>query len=348
MADKSPIRLAIAGLGRAGWGMQCEELKGREDKFRIVAACDELEERRTRMAARYGCRTYRDIRGLLADPEVEMVSVATRSCDHFAHALAALKAGKSVFDEKPMCVSHAEARKLQQAAARSKGDLYVRHNRRFESGFLHVREIIDSGLLGTVFSIKLRRNGYSRRDDWQTLKKFGGGQLLNWGPHIIDHALRFLGTPPVSMWSDLKRVAAVGNAEDHVRIVMRNARGMVVDLEISGGTAIGEPEYLVAGSRGALTCSGSTIRMKYLDPDKKLARRKLHPETPDGWFSTPDALPWIEKEMPVGPKAPSGMTIIWDYLYDAVRKGKRFPISLDEAVGVMEIVSGVKKGTPFA
>lgn len=347
MATRRPVRVGILGLGRAGWGMQCEELKGREDKFQIVAACDLIEERRQRMVERFGCRAYARAADLLADPDVELVSVATRSNDHFAHAAAALKAGKHVLVEKPMCASFAEARRLRQAAARAKGKLFVRHNRRFEPGFMHIREIIASGLLGEIFEVKLRRNSYGRRDDWQTLKKYGGGQLLNWGPHIIDHALRFLETPPVSVWSDLKRVAAVGDAEDHLKIVLRNARGLVVDLEISGGSAVKEPEYVVSGSRGGLVSQGGTLKLRYLDPKKKLARRTASEATPGTGFGSPDELAWVEEEIPVKPR-PGGMTAIWEHLYDALRLGKKFPVSLDEAVAVMEVVSRVKKGTPFA
>ena len=106
-----------------------------------------------------------------------------------------------------MCVNWEQAKALRALSATSRGNLYIRHNRRFEPGFQHVREIIDSGLLGEVFEIKLRRVGYSRRDDWQTIMEFGGGQLLNWGPHIVDHSLRLLGAPLKSLWSDLKQTA---------------------------------------------------------------------------------------------------------------------------------------------
>jgi hypothetical protein len=51
----------------------------------------------------------------------------------------------------------------------------------------------------------------------------------------VDHALQLLDAPPKQMWADLKRVAAMGDAEDLVRIILRNAAGRTVDLEISGG-----------------------------------------------------------------------------------------------------------------
>ena len=348
MAKTDPIRLAIAGLGRAGMHMQCAELEGRGKLFKIVAVCDAIPARLEWAADKYGCKTYARVADMAADPDVEMVSVATRSVDHAAHATLALKAGKHVFLEKPMTVTVAEARALQRLSAKSKGDLYVRHNRRYESAFTHIREIIASGILGDVFEIKLRRNGFGRRNDWQTLQRYGGGQLLNWGPHIIDHALRFLDSPVKNMWSDLKQVAAAGNAEDHLKIVLTGKNGRVVDLEISGGAAIEEPAYLVFGSRGALQSNEADIRLRYLDPRRKLPPRKADPGTPGAMvFGSADKLKWIEKTIPVAPKKKVGMDMIWDDLHATVRKGKAFPISLDEAVAVMEVVSATKKGTRF-
>jgi predicted dehydrogenase len=339
-----PIRIGIAGLGRAGWGMHCRELSGKEDLFQIVAACDVVPDRRERMAERYGCECYARIEDMIADPYVELVDIATRTRDHFAHATLALAAGKDVFLEKPICMTYAQALQLKGAAAQSTGKLYVRHNRRFDPDFVHVREIIASGLLGEVYEIRLARHGYSRRDDWQTIIEHGGGQLLNWGPHVIDHALRFLESPVESMYSDLKRVAAVGDAEDHVKIVLRGANGRLVDLEISGGVAIGSPTYLIFGSAGSLSLSGKEIRLRYLDPAQKLPPRTANPGSPGTTFGTPEALPWIEETMSV--QAGSN-AVIWDHLYRAIREGSTFPIDLDEAIGVMKVISAAKEGTAF-
>lgn len=344
MPKHTPIKIAIAGLGRAGWGMHPRELEGKDSMFAIVAGCDVIKERCDRFAEKFGCPVYRDYAKMLEDPNIELVSIATRSPDHVPHAIQALKAGKHVFLEKPIATSYAEAKKLKPAAAKSKGKLFIRHNRRFEPGFLHVRELIASGILGDVYQIKLARLGYSRRDDWQTLKKCGGGQLLNWGPHIIDHALQFLESPLASVWGDLKCVAAVGDAEDHVKVIVRGKNGRIVDLEISGGTASSLPEYVVWGTRGALVLEDDTIRLRYLNPRNKLKPRRPKPGTPDQSFGTPEKLPWVEKTLTVKPQKTYD---IWDELYKAIRERKRFPITLDEALNVMKVVSEVKKGTKF-
>ena len=339
-----PIKIGIAGLGRAGWGMHCEELESRQDKFAIVAACDTIPERRERMVERYGCNTYANIADMIADPDVELVDIATRSSDHYKHASMALAAGKDVFLEKPMCVSYAEAQKLQQAAEHAPGKLYIRHNRRFDPDFLHVTEIIQSGLLGDVYEIRLARHGYQRRDDWQTIKKFGGGQLLNWGPHIVDHALQFLESPVASQYSFLKCVAAVGDAEDHLKIVLKGTQGRLVDMEISGGVALGAPTYQVFGTRGSLILTGEEIHLKILDPDQVLEEKEADPGTPGETFGSQEELIWIEESLPV--KSGSN-TIIWDALYSAIRGGAVYPITLDEALAVMRVISNAKKGTQF-
>jgi predicted dehydrogenase len=339
-----PIKIGIAGIGRAGWGMHCEELKGREDKFEIVAACDLIESRRNKMEEKFGCKTYEKIEDMIADPNVELVDIATRSKDHFDHALLALKAGKSVILEKPMCLNYNQALKLKEESEKSDGQLYIRHNRRFDPDFLHVREIIASGILGDVYEIRLARHSYNRRDDWQTIIEHGGGQLLNWGPHIVDHALRFLESPVSDMYSDLKKIAAVGDAEDHLKIILKGQNGRLVDLEISGGVAIGSPTYRVFGSKGSLELTGDKIKLKHLDPEVELVDKKSNPGTPGETFGTPEQLVWIEEEIPV---KDGDNYVIWDMLYESIRNGAEYPISLDEALEVMKVISAAKKGTEF-
>lgn len=347
MTVRGPIRLGMVGIGRAIWGMHCPELEGRKDKFVVVAACDTIAERRAQMAERYGCKTYERVEDLVLDPDVEIVDIATRSIDHFAHAKLAFEAGKDVLIEKPMCVSYDEASRLVEIAEKCGKRLFVRHNRRFEPSFQHIREIIDSGLLGDVREIKLRRVGFQRRDDWQTLKSSGGGQLLNWGPHIIDHGLRLLGAPLASQFSDLKLIAALGDAEDHLKIVLRGENGRIVDIEISGGAAIGGPEYLVWGSRGALSCKGSDIRMKYLDPNVPLEDRAADPGTPGTTFGTPEKLQWLDETFPAKPELAVDMNSIWDHIYQSYREGAPFPITTEEALEVMNVVSAAKEGAGF-
>ncbi len=345
-ATKEPIRVGIVGLGRAGAKMHCNELKERPAMFEIFAGCDPVKARREYVTEKFGAKAYASIDKLIADPDVEVVSIATRSSDHVAHCIKALAAGKIVFCEKPIAMNYGEAKVLMRAAKKYPGKLFIRHNRRFEAAFNQIEDIIRSGKIGKVYEIKLRRLNYSRRDDWQTIINAGGGQLLNWGPHIVDHALQFLGSPVASMWSDLKKIAAVGDAEDHLKIVLRGENGIVVDLEISGGMAIGEPVFSVAGSKGALTSDERTIELKYLDPKVKLPSRRAKSGNPEfSGFGTKEVLPWVQESIEV--RKDIGPSSIWDALYETIRNGKAFRVTLEESLEVMRILSLARKGTPF-
>lgn len=341
-----PIKIGIVGLGRAGKGMHTSDLRKRSDKFKIHAICDIIEERCDPYMEEFGSRKYTRIEELIADPQVEIVDIATRSCDHFIHAKMALKAGKSVFLEKPFCTTLSQARELIELGSVPAGPrLFIRHNRRFETGFMKVQEIIDSGILGKVFEIKLTRNGYQRRADWQTIKEFGGGQLLNWGPHIIDHSLRFCAGRYDVLYSNIKRTAAVGDAEDHIKIVFTGANGRIVDMEISGGAALPTPEYMIYGTRGSLVSEGQNLKLKYLDPKVELPCRTADRETPAGAsFAAQETLPWVEETVSIeGDKT----STIWDALYDSFRTGKAFPITLQQAADVVGVIEKVKKGTIY-
>lgn len=307
-----------------------------------------IEERCKEFEELFGCRTYTNIEDMIADPEVEVVDIATRSCDHYIHSKMALLAGKSVLVEKPFCQTYEEAKELVRLGSQPAGPrIFVRHNRRFEEGFVKVNEIIDSGILGEVYEIRLARDGYQRRNDWQTIKEYGGGQLLNWGPHIVDHALRFCGGGYVSLFSDIRRVAAVGDAEDHIKLVFKGVNGRVVDMEISGGVAAKVPEYLIYGSRGSLVGEDNMLKLKYLDPDVELQNVKADPATPGSGaaFGNKEQLVWKEEIIEL--QKEDQTAVIWDYFYESYRNHKPYPISNDQAMEVVRVLEEVKIGTEF-
>lgn len=338
----SPIRVGVIGLGRAGFGMQSQELLKRSDKFRIVAGCDLSPKQRKRFAdAVPGAKTYRSASELIADPDVELVTVATRTPTHVALAIEALKAGKLVMNEKPIATTLADARRLMAEGRRHPDRLFIRHNRRFEAAFNDVQDVIASGILGEVVQIRLCRDNFSRRNDWQTVAAEGGGQLLNWGPHLVDHALQFLGKGAKLVHTELRRIAAVGDAEDHVLLILRNPAGMIVEIEISGGAALKLPVYTVIGTRGALVSDDEkTLKLRYLDPKAKLPARRTTLGLMNT-FGTPDNLRWIEETRQV--RTDLTPDCIWDDLYAHLRLGRPFRVTNEEALAVMSVLAGAAR-----
>ncbi len=348
--SKNKIRIGIWGIGRAGWGMHCSELDNFTDEFEVVAACDLEADRFERFSKKYpSAKTYLDGNEFLADPNIELVSVAVRSPQHVDYAIRAMEAGKFVFAEKPIAMTTAGTAKLAEADKKYPGKLFFRHNRRFEPCFNHVKEIINSGILGDVYEIKLCRHAYQFRDDWQAISECGGGQLNNWGPHIIDHGLRLLDSPLSSVWSKLRTVTALGNAEDHLKVILTGENERIVDIEISGGISLPSPVYAVYGTRGSLISEDEQdIKLKYLHPDMALPTTPAHPETPpmSGGFGGTLTPKWIRKTIMVEPSNGLTVTDIYHILYQSIREGAPYPIKAEEAYEVVKVTETVKKQNP--
>ena len=338
---KRPIKLGIIGIGRAGYGMHREEMRGK-DLYEIAAVCDVEEDRREKMKNEYGCKTYARVEDIVEDPDIELIDIATRSCDHFNHAMTALQAGKTVLLEKPITMNYAQAKMLFDYAGKcGKNKLMIRHNRRFEAKFMEVNSLIADGTIGEVYYIKRSVTQFDRRRDWQTISQYGGGQLLNWGPHLIDQALRFCGGDYKRMNSYTRQIAAAGDCEDVVMASFEGINGRIVDIEISGGVAIRQPEYIVYGTRGTLVDRGDTYSIKYLPKDYEFTPVKANPHTPGGSnFAAGEKLPFIEEERTW---QTNKLDHIWQYVYDTVREGKEYPIKSEEALAVMRVITEIKR-----
>ncbi len=127
---------------------------------------------------------------------------------------------------------------------------------------------------------------------------------------------------------------------------MRGKTGLVVDMEISGGVALGESRYRVMGTLGALVCEGERITMKYLDPED-LEPVEASPETPPegAGFGGGRSLPWKEETFPVQPKRPCPS--FYKLVYKTMREGEPFPITLEEARNIMWVIDKAREGTGF-
>lgn len=346
----NPIKTAIVGLGRSGWGLASDITTGsREGLYELTAACDVLPDRVQDAVEKYGCKGYDCIEKVLDDPEVELVVIATRSIDHFAHAMMSLKAGKNTVIEKPLSINEGLAEELLRYAERpDTPKLYLRQNRRFETMFNEVLDKINSGILGTVSEVNIEERSYERRDDWQTLHEFGGGLILNWGPHIVDHALLLLGAEVKEQFGHMQRSSGGGDREDHFSLHLIGENGRKVNVWISGSSALNcGRSFTVYGNRGAMVCHNTTVTLKYIKPEQVMPEVVSSKETPvnqwgkTGTFEAKIKPEWIEETYEV-PYFEG--TIMWNKLYDDYRGIAEYPITFDEARAYMKVITRLRDG----
>ena len=344
------INVGIVGIGRIGRSMAKKEISQFPDKFRVVAACDLIPERTAQIAELYeGCREYTDYAEMLKQADIDLVYICTRSCDHYEHALMAFEAGKDVLLEKPVTISYEQALDLYSRANKEGTPrLYVHQQRRLESAFTKVKEVVDSGILGRVYEVNTVQSDFQHRDDWQTISEFGGGQLLNWGPHIIDHSLQLLGTKTFEMQSYLTQATAGGDCEDHLRIRFIGDNNRVVNMCISGGMALHRGRSFEAfGTRGAAVYEDGKLTLRYINPEQEIPLVISSRETPgaafgsSGTYKSSLEIDWKTEEYEVAVAGPE-MAQFWNYLYETLENGKPFLLTDDDILAIMRTISTVK------
>ena len=338
-----PIRRAVAGLGRAGWSLHVAAIRGRKD-FVLTEVMDLEEARLAEAQAEFGCRTFRDWKSFLKVSEAELVVVATQSHDHAPMSLQALAAGKHVLVEKPMATRFSDVDKLIAAAKKSRKLLTVHQSARFHPDYLHLQEILRRGVLGRIFEIKRGGYGFARRNDWQTLRKYGGGQLNNNGVHLIDQVVQLLDSRVTAVFGDLQQILNPGDGEDHVKVVFRAESGMLAEVEITQ-SALPQPAWVVLGTRGTLISDGETFRLRYvvgkLKPLKPIDAKAVAGRK----YGLGEKIEFKEETLPA---AITPKRNFYDYLYDSIRKGKPPYVTPKSVRNTMEVMRLARKGTQFS
>lgn len=342
MPKSSPIRTLVVGLGRIGWDHHAA-LIAANPHFELTAAVDTIPARREEARELYGCKTFSTLESALKSGLAELAVICTRSVDHGPHTLKALKADHHVLVEKPAAMSVAEMDKMMKAATKAGRILTANQSARKAGDLRFVREIIDSKILGNVFWIRLSMQRFFRRNDWQQLKKFGGGYLNNNGVHAIDSVMRLVDSPVQAVWGDLKHTVTAGDADDWYKALIRSDDGRVIEVEQSYACAFPQPKWLVCGTAGSMQIDGNKATIKYFDP-KKAPKLKVDPKAPvDRQYGNDDSLPWKKKT--VAPKPKKAYPDLYDNLYKAIRKGGALLVSPESVRETIRVMDGIRKSS---
>ncbi len=249
------IRVCVVGYGSAfGMGHHHAEWIRKTAGMELVGVCEPDPDRRAVAAETEGVRTYESMDEVLADDNVDMVALIVPHHLHAPLALQALKAGRHVITEKPMCVTVGEADAMIAAAQESGRCLTVYQNRRWDPDYVTVKHLIDQGALGEVFLVEAHVGGARPQGGWRCWEKFGGGMLRDWGAHVIDQCVQLAGGPAAKvfaqfehrMWTDVMDVPT------HVQLMIQFQSGLWADVSLSNNSFAPRPRWRVLGEQGGL------------------------------------------------------------------------------------------------
>ncbi len=159
-----------------------------------------VERHEKKMGAKYpDILSYDTVDDLLNDGEIELIIVNTPNFTHFDLAKKVLLAGKHVLLEKPAAANVDEVKELFDLAKKMDRKIFGYQNRRWDSDFLAVKEVIESGKLGRLTEVSLRYDRYKPILQTKPFKETKdtpvNGLVYDLAPHLIDQAIILFGRP---------------------------------------------------------------------------------------------------------------------------------------------------------
>jgi predicted dehydrogenase len=322
---KKTFKIALVGVGAAAQVNHIPALK-KVEGLELVALCDRDPEKAQRVAQKFGVpHAVARIEELFEIEDLDAIDICTPNYLHAPMAVAALEAGKHVLCERPLARSSEEAATMTKAAKKADRVLACAVQHRFRPDAQLLRRFVEKGDLGEIFMAKagwLRLKTQWDSDEWRRQKReSGGGVVLDLGFQMLDLSLWVLGQPKVTSVTASVHRNKKGDVEDSATAFFRLESGATLTLELtwsllmekdfaylnlfgSGGAALLNPFRVHKGMHGTLVNVTPT-----LETSRNQYRQSMEAQA--------------------------------QHFVDTLRSGKKPMGSVDEVLGVMEILDAV-------
>lgn len=283
-------------------------------------------------------KSYDTLDDLLADPGIDLVVVNTPTLTHFEFAKLALEHDKHVLVEKAFAGNAAEAIELRDLALARRRKLAVFQNRRWDSDFLSVRDVLQQGVLGDIVEANLAYSRYDPKLSPKTHKEepsSGSGIVKDLGPHVIDQALVLFGMPE-AVFADIGITRDHSRVDDYFDILLMYSDKRV---HVKAGYFYKQPapDYSLYGKRGCFTKARSDVQETQLDKGMTPADSEYgkEPDTAAGLLFTGDSAQTDVQEI-LSPRG--SYANFYDALYQAIVSDLDEPVTATDGIRVMRII----------
>lgn len=260
------INFAIIGCGRIAH-RHAEHINNFAN---LSAVCDIKIDRAEVLGKKYKCNYYSNIDELLEkEKDIDVVSICTPNGLHAEHTIKSLLAGNHVLVEKPMALTVKECEDMITTAEKVNKRLFVVKQNRFNPPIQALKQVIDEGRLGKIFSVQLncfwnRNDDYYKNSDWKGTKKLDGGTLFTQFSHFID-LLYWLFGDVEETYSILKNSNHhnVIEFEDNGVVILRFASDIIgtINYTVNSYKQNMEGSITVFGEKGTVKVGGQYLNV---------------------------------------------------------------------------------------
>jgi len=279
------IRAAIVGIG--GWGRNLvTAVQGKSERIRFVAGATRTPDKALEFCRQHGIRLADTYERLLGERDLDAVVLATPHSQHCKQIVAAAKAGKHVFVEKPLGIDAREAERAARACAEHRVTLAVGYNWRFQPALVEAKRMLEDGRLGKLLHIEGNFCGPSAyrfaREHWRhDPAEVPAGGMTGRGVHVVDAMLYLAGSHIGSVFAQSDRLVHDFGVDDTTSMLFRFKSAATAYL----GTVIATAEtwrLQVFGSKGWVQVGDVEhlhtwdLQCSFIDPQD--VTRKQRPE----------------------------------------------------------------------
>ena len=289
--------------------------------------------------------SFNSLEAILNDNNVELIVVNTPTNTHYEYTRKALEAGKHVVVEKAFTTTFQEAVDLANLAAEKDLMLSVFQNRRWDSDFSTVRNVIKSGILGEINSATFNFLRFKPALHTKLHKETAGpgaGLLNDLGPHLIDQALSLWGMPH-AVHGDLRMLRNDTHVDDDFTVTL-HYNNMRVTLRSSLMVCAPQPAYLLNGSLGSFVKNRT-------DKQEDLLKMGAIPDG-ENWYTEPPVdygLLYTQENDVLNAsyiKSEQGSYLnYYEGIYHAIANGAAVPVTAQDGINTMRIIEAAAESS---
>lgn len=332
MRENKPIRAGLIGYGFAGKTFHAPLIASVPDMALTAIASSRPE---AVLADFPAIMVFSRPEDLAISDDVDLVVIASPNDSHAPLARTALKAGKAVVVDKPFTLTLADARDLAALAKAEDRLLSVFHNRRYDTDFLGVKGVVESGAIGRVVHFETHFDRFRPvvRDRWRERAVPGGGLWFDLGPHLIDQTLQILGLPQM-VTATIATQRPGGQTTDYAHVI----------LDYGATKAVLHGAMLVAGGVNRFTVHGETgsLVKRHLDPQEAQLLSGMRPGLP-GYGQDDDPLVLFDSDGERNLPCPTGdQSGYYRDIARALTGEGRNPVTPLQALAVMAVLEAAE------
>ena len=333
------FNLGIIGFG----GMAEYHFKCLKEYERInIKGVFDVNPERCKYAVEQGLKAYGSKEELFSDPDIDIILVATTNEVHKELLIEAMEAGKHVISEKPVTLTSWELEEVIEASKKYKKVFTIDQNRRTNKDFVLMKRSVEAGLLGDVYAIESRVEGSrGMPTGWRTIKRLGGGMMVDWGVHLIDQIMYMIDQKVTNVFCKMYNIQ-YSEVEDNFRLTMTFESGLTAHIEVSTNNYITHPRWYVLGKQGTLQidnwdCNGKIVRC--IDKENVWVDEIVYTKAGPTKTMAPRNANSTEEIVLAEPMdVVDNLTVVYDGLLDAIEEKAPLKITPEQAMRVIKVM----------